>query len=204
MPLRPFHTPGAGFEYRLTVALALAGVTIVSLLVIRLLLPWLVVGGLGLAGGWFWWRQKVRDQTLHQVFYAELVAHGGRISVLDFAIAAQITGSEARQFLDQRAKEFWGDFEPTAAGDVLYTFRSQRMVVEKPDLTVPDFTVIETAAISLTAADLARRLGCTEGDLTHQLTTPAFPDWSRQRDPDGCGWRYDAEGDRFWSVPKSP
>jgi hypothetical protein len=123
MPLRPFHSPGAGLEYRLTVALALAGLVLVGLLAIQLLFPWLGgAAGVG-AGVWFWRRHRARERALHQIFYAQIAAHRGRISVLDFAIAAQITGSEARKFLDQRAEDFWGDFEPTPAGDVLYTFR---------------------------------------------------------------------------------
>jgi hypothetical protein len=171
----------------------LAGVTILSILVLRLLLPWLVIAGLAGAVLWLWRRQKAREYALHQVFYAELAANGGRISVLDFAIAAQITGSEARQFLDQRAKEFWGDFEPTAAGDVLYTFPAPQ---PRSPRTEP--VSVASPGLSLDSAGLSQRLGCSEADLTHQRTTLTFPDWSRQRDPDGCGWRYDAGGDRYW------
>ena len=136
MPLRSFHRPGAepgaGFEYRLTVALALAAVTLFGVLVVRLLLPWLLVVGLIGLALWGWQRRRTRELALHQIFYAQIAAHQGRISVLDFAIAAQITGSEARQFLDQRAKDFWGDFEPTAAGDVLYTFCSWSQTAVDP------------------------------------------------------------------------
>jgi hypothetical protein len=119
-----------------------------------------------------------------------LAIHRGRLSVLDFAIAAQITGREARQFLDQRAKEFWGDFEPTSAGDVLYTFPSRQMATD------PEPSGLEVLYLSLAASDLAQRLGCTEADLIHHRTDLSA--WSRQRDPDGCGWRYDGAGDRYW------
>ncbi len=193
MPLRPFHSPGAGLEYRLRIALVLAGAAVVAVLVLRLLLPWLVLGGLGGAALWLWRRQKAREQALHQVFYAQLAIHQGRISVLDFAIAAQITGSEARQFLDQRAQEFWGDFEPTAAGDILYTFPSRR--------TEPTVAAV-SSGFSLDGTSLAQRLGCSEAELSVHRTTAAFLDWSRQRDPDGCGWRYEAAGDRYWPVPQ--
>lgn len=193
MPLRPFHSPGAGLEYRLLMALIMAGAALATVLLIQLLLPWLVVGGLIAGALWLWRRQRARDRALHQVFYAQVAAHRGRISVLDFAIAAQITGSEARRFLDQRAQDFWGDFEPTAAGDVLYTFRS------------PSTLATETATLqvlSLTTADLAQRLGCSEAELTRPRSALELLAWSRDRDPDGCGWRYDAGGDRYWPVSK--
>jgi hypothetical protein len=199
MPLRPFHSPGAGFEQRLTMALALALMAIGAVLLVQLLLPWLVVGGLALAGFWLWRRHKARDHALHQLFYAELIAHGGRISVLDFAIAAQITGSEARRFLDQRAKEFWGDFEPTAAGDVLYTFPSQQAQPPEPERSQsPEPAPAASPSFSLDSMGLALRLGCSEAELAQQRRSLTFAAWSRQRDPDGCGWRYDAAGDRFW------
>ncbi|WP_017297065.1 hypothetical protein [Nodosilinea nodulosa] len=197
MPLRPFHNPGAGFEYRLLMALVLAGAAIATVLLIQLLLPWLVVAGLVGGAAWFWRRRKAREMALHQVFYAQLAAHQGRLSVLDFAIAAQITGSEARQFLDQRAEEFWGDFEPTSTGDVLYTFRSPNTV--KPPVPVSP-SATRPLTISLTAADLTQRLGCSNGDLVRHHGLADFEHWSRDRDPDGCGWRYDAERDRYWPV----
>ncbi|MBD1916157.1 MULTISPECIES: hypothetical protein [Cyanophyceae] len=192
MPQRPFHKPGAGLEYRLLMALIMASAALVTVLLIQLLLPWLVVGGLIAGGLWFWQRQRARERALHQIFYAQVAAHQGRISVLDFAIAAQLTGSEARRFLDQRAQDFWGDFEPTPSGDVLYTFRPITLAAEVATLQV----------LSLTAADLAQRLGCTEAELTQPAVAVNLLAWSRDRDPDGCGWRYDAGGDRYWPVPK--
>jgi hypothetical protein len=200
MPLRPFHSPGAGLEYRLTVALALAGLVLVGLLAIQLLFPWLGgAAGVG-AGVWFWRRHRARERALHQIFYAQIAAHRGRISVLDFAIAAQITGSEARKFLDQRAEDFWGDFEPTPAGDVLYTFRYGATAAATPT-SIP--SAGKTPEIFwLTATDLAQRLSCTETDLAYQRATPDLLHWSRDRDPDGCGWQYDAERDRYWPVLK--
>ncbi|MBD1873563.1 hypothetical protein H6F75_08720 [Nodosilinea sp. FACHB-131] len=192
MPQRPFHSPGAGLEYRLLMALIMASAALVTVLLIQLLLPWLVIGGLIAGALWFWRRQRARERALHQIFYAQVAAHQGRISVLDFAIAAQLTGSEARRFLDQRAQDFWGDFEPTPSGDVLYTFRPTTLAAEIATLQV----------LSLTAADLAQRLGCTEAELSQPAVALNLLAWSRDRDPDGCGWRYDAGGDRYWPVPK--
>ncbi|MGB3138243.1 MAG: hypothetical protein WBG38_11430 [Nodosilinea sp.] len=189
MPLRPFRKPGAGLEYSLLLALIMAGAALVTALLIQLLLPWLVVAGLVGGAVWFWRRRKAREMALHQLFYAQVAAHRGRLSVLDFAIAAQITGSEARQFLNQRAQDFWGDFEPTPTGDVLYTFR------------LPTEAAVPPSALSLTPADLAQRLRCAEIELAFQHGQADFGLWSRDRDPDGCGWRYDAEGDRYWPAP---
>ncbi|MGB6017186.1 MAG: hypothetical protein WBG32_20805, partial [Nodosilinea sp.] len=183
--------PGAGLEYSLLLALIMAGAALVTVLLIQLLLPWLLVGGLLGGAIWYWRWRKAREQALHQLFYAQIAVHQGRLSVLDFAIAAKITGREARQFLDQRAEEFWGDFEPTPTGDVLYTFRS------------PNTTAVQAVAplaLSLTPVDLAQRLGCAAVDLFDHRTQPDFWQWSRDRDPDGCGWRYDADCDRYWPV----
>ncbi|TVQ09365.1 MAG: hypothetical protein EA368_09610 [Leptolyngbya sp. DLM2.Bin27] len=204
MPLRTFHRPGAGLDYRLKVALGLAAVAGLAVLLVWLLLPWLVVGGLAGAAFWGWQRRRAHEQTLHQIFYAQIAAQQGRISVLDFAIAAQIPGGEARQFLDQRAKDFWGDFEPTAAGDVLYTFRSRSQTAVDPQAAALVRDRPLAIALCLTAADLAQRLGCSEAELMLYRTRATFSGWSRQRDPDGCGWRYDGAGDRYWPVPKSP
>jgi hypothetical protein len=189
MPLRPFHSPGAGLEYSLLLALIMAGAALVTVLLIQLLLPWLLLGGLVGGALWYWRRRKAREKSLHQLFYAQIAAHQGRLSVLDFAIAAQITGREARQFLDQRAEEFWGDFEPTPPGDVLYTFRSPNTAAAK---------AVTPLTLSLTTVDLAQRLGCVAVDVVNHHTQPHFWQWSRDRDPDGCGWRYDAERDRYW------
>lgn len=99
------------------------GVAVLGLLIVlKLLLPWLVLVAMGWAAWYFWQRYQQRQQQLYQCFYACLEQHGGCISVLDFAIAAHITGPQARAFLDARAQDFFAEFEPTSYGDVLYTF----------------------------------------------------------------------------------
>jgi len=90
---------------------------------ITLLLHWLLLlAGIGV-GGYGWRRQRQFQQRLYTCFYDCLQRHQGQISVLDFAIAAQITGPQAREFLDARAKDFFADFEPMTSGDILYSFR---------------------------------------------------------------------------------
>lgn len=111
------------FSTRLGIGLGVAIAVLLFLLLLKLLLPWLLL----LAGVWaiwyYWQRQKRFQERLYTCFYECLQTYQGRISVLDFAIAAHITGPQARAFLDARAKDFFADFEPTAYGDVLYTFR---------------------------------------------------------------------------------
>ncbi|MGF1569353.1 MAG: hypothetical protein ACFCVD_15010 [Nodosilinea sp.] len=125
MPLQRFRSPGAGVEQRLAIALLLAAIVLAAVLLVHLLLPWLLLAALLGTGLWLWHRQQAQEKALHLLFYNHLTTHQGRISVLEFAIAAELTGAEARAFLDARAQEFFADFEPTDTGDVLYTFPLQ-------------------------------------------------------------------------------
>lgn len=117
------RSQASDLETRIGLAAGGAIALFLLLLLIKLLLPWLLLAG-GLAIGlWGWHRYQRYQQMLHQLFYEQIQAHQGRISVLEFAMAAQLTGPQARSFLDARARDFFADFEPTEAGDVLYTFR---------------------------------------------------------------------------------
>ncbi|MEM0981496.1 MAG: hypothetical protein AAGH78_14630 [Cyanobacteria bacterium P01_H01_bin.58] len=112
------------FHTRLGLGILAAIAVLLLLFLLKVLLPWLlVVVALG-TGYVFWERQRQFQQRLHRCFYDCLRTHQGRISVLDFAMTAQITGPEARTFLDKRARDFCGEFEPLAHGDILYTFRT--------------------------------------------------------------------------------
>lgn len=195
MPFRRFRSPGARVEQRLAVALLLAGLALVGVLVLQLLLPWLLLAGLAGGGIWFWQRRQAQEKALHLLFYDQLALHQGRISTLEFAMVAKITGAEARAFLDARAQEFLGDFEPTDAGDVLYTFRSLRSAA--PVQSAPPVSPRPTpvaAGLQLSAAELAQRLGCGVAELAHQHQGQGFSQWTQSRDPDGCGWVADGQG----------
>jgi hypothetical protein len=114
---------GHHFPTRLGVGVVLAIALLLSLWLLMLLLPWLLaIAALG-AVIYCWRRQRAYQNRLYTCFYQCLQAHQGRISVLDFAMAAHIPGPQARAFLDARARDFFADFEPTAYGDILYTFR---------------------------------------------------------------------------------
>ncbi len=214
MSFRPPYDPGPRLENRLAVALILAGLTLAVIVIVRILLPWLVGAGLVGAGIWFWHRHQMQRRALHLQFYEHLAAHQGRISVLEFAMATQLTGSEARAFLDARAREFFANFEPTDSGDVLYTFHTPDYDTQATTVshgpnsgpvaqpTAAEFHPVypplpqsspQDSRLHLTALELAWRLGCSVSELTIQGETPDFEQWSRQRDPDSCSWRYNRQ-----------
>lgn len=125
MPYRK-PTPPSPPPHRLETWLFRIAVAVGSLLlliwILQFLLPWLLLASLVGAGFWLWQHHQQRKKQLYQLFYDLIKARGGRIHVLDFAMAAQLTGREARTFLDARAREFFANFEPTDHGDILYTF----------------------------------------------------------------------------------
>lgn len=127
MPYRKPHSFFLGGEDRLLQLLGLAAGGFLLLIIVQILLPWLVLAALVGTGYWIWRRRKKQERDLYQLFYDLIQANGGRISVLDFAIAACLTGPQARAFLDARAREFYANFEPTDHGDVLYTFSSPQL-----------------------------------------------------------------------------
>ena len=116
----------ADLESRVRVALTGCILMLATVLLLRLLLPWLLISGGAALAYWLWQRQSAvqqqRQHALNQIFYGLLQAQQGRISVLDFAMQAQLTGSEAQQYLDAQARAFSARFEPTPQGDVLYVF----------------------------------------------------------------------------------
>ena len=78
-------------------------------------------------GGWIVWNlrqkhQKQLKQNLDSVFYQLVKAESGRITVLQLAMEAQISGEEARKYLDGKAKEFNASFEAREQGNISYLF----------------------------------------------------------------------------------
>ena len=75
---------------------------------------------------WLWqhYHQERRNQEsyLNSTFYQLLQKNFGRLSVLEFALKTNLTGLEAKQYLDQRAREFAANFEVTEDGEILYCF----------------------------------------------------------------------------------
>lgn len=79
------------------------------------------------AGGWIVWglqkqHQKNSSDRLQTIFYQLVQQENGHISVLNFAITAQIMPEEAKQYLDKKAQELNATFENNERGGVSYYF----------------------------------------------------------------------------------
>jgi hypothetical protein len=88
---------------------------------IVLTLPATVVGG-WLAWGLYKQGHKEISDRLRATFYRLIQEGNGQITVLRFAMEAELSGQEARNYLDQRAKEFNATFEALDVGDIAYRF----------------------------------------------------------------------------------
>jgi len=90
------------------------------------LLPILRVGlPLAIAAGVWHHLQKRRQRQqalLDHTFYKLLKQHDGYITTLEFAMTARLSGAIARQYLDNRAKEFSAQFGISEVGEVFYIF----------------------------------------------------------------------------------
>jgi hypothetical protein len=111
--------------------LGLGLLSLVVVLLLRLLLPVLVIAALG-AGGYWLWRQQQQQQQQRQArldakFYQLLRQQQGHISVLDFAMYAQIHGAAAQTYLNAQAQAFLAHFETTVHGDIIYVFNLATM-----------------------------------------------------------------------------
>ena len=78
-------------------------------------------------GGYMLWglrkrHEKLLRDRLDSTFYQMLKADNGRITVLQLAMEAQLSGEQAKQYLDQKAKEFNATFEPSDKGNISYLF----------------------------------------------------------------------------------
>lgn len=202
-----WHTPntrsrdGEVLRWLLLIASLLAFV-----LLLQLLLPWLLLGGVGAVVLWLWRRHLQRNLQRHTLFYELIQQRGGRISALEFAIAAQLTGLEARRFLDARAREFFGNFEPTNQGDVLYTFDVRNVSPQSPAAPPPEseslslLTTDGSWDASLSLDQLAARFNCSVALLQQQKWAADFAYWSQERDPEGWAWRIDPISDRGYRL----
>ncbi|MEB3217633.1 MAG: hypothetical protein VKN72_15540 [Nostocales cyanobacterium 94392] len=84
------------------------------------------LSGVGL-GTWLIWglrqqHQKQLTSHLQSTFYRLVEEQRGQISLLRFAKEAEITGEEAKLFLDSKAKEFNATFDHSRDGGVYYHF----------------------------------------------------------------------------------
>ncbi|MFN6572247.1 hypothetical protein [Dendronalium sp. ChiSLP03b] len=66
-------------------------------------------------------QQQVSDR-LQSLFYQMLQENHGRVTVLSFAMHSQLPAVIARQYLDEKAKEFNANFQVNEEGAVSYHF----------------------------------------------------------------------------------
>lgn len=190
--------------------LGFAGTIVLMFMLIRVLLPLILTIGLGGLVWWAWrWhhnRQNADRAHFNSIFYDLIQAHGGRITILDFAMTAHLPASQAQRFLDDRAREFSAHFEVTDRGDVIYCFQSMKTVGVSSELvsTMP-ISPASTAACSaliypLTQSQLAARLNLSTATIRRKKTAPDFSLWSQAKDPENILWKYAVEEQRFYPV----
>jgi hypothetical protein len=87
-------------------------------------------------GGWIVWgldrkyrkqlesKKKQEDDRLNSIFFRLLKEEKGRVTTLQMAMEAQISGEEARDYLDRKAKEFEATFDVGDHGEIFYLFNS--------------------------------------------------------------------------------
>jgi len=181
------------------------GCVILALTLMYRLLPLLPLVLPSLFAWWFWQRHRTeqnrQQKRLRTVFYRLLREYNGQIMLLDFAMTAEMPAIVARRYLDSRAQEFAAHFEATEQGDVVYVFSSLQLARSQPPvapsaLPLDDATVSALPA-SLTQAELAKRLGVAAKTISRKKHSPLLSDWSQTRDPDGVGWSYAAQTQRF-------
>ncbi|WP_242021895.1 50S ribosomal protein L7/L12 [Microcoleus sp. FACHB-831] len=79
------------------------------------------------AGSWLAWesykdhKQEIRDRV-QSTFYRLIKEGDGNITVLNFAMEAKLTAEQAKQYLDEKAKEFDGSFNVSEEGGISYYF----------------------------------------------------------------------------------
>ncbi len=78
-------------------------------------------------GGWLIWslhRQNYKEvkQRIDSRFYELLKLGHGNITVMEFALEAQLTKSVAKQYLDEKARDFDATFTVSEDGEVYYCF----------------------------------------------------------------------------------
>lgn len=188
---------------------------------------WLIVFGVlsALGGLWKYYEQKQqeRQEWLNVIFYQTLQKHQGKITTLDLAIAANITGVEAQEFLQQRAKEFGAEFDITDAGGILYCFTSITMSQSQSQAennhsgnnnsgnnepwgsfqNTPKQLPAQSSASRLSPVNqsqLAERLGVHSTTISKNKTKPDFISWTRKKDPAGVAWTYSPETKEFFPL----
>jgi hypothetical protein len=192
----------SSMRYWLYIAGAIAAVSF-SVTVARILVPLLPIVVPLAGGGWVWWRYQTQHRQqqdrLDRVFYELLRQHQGRMMVLDFAIATQLSALAAQQYLDAKAREFVARYEVTQTGDIFYVFPTLQL----PAVEFQDGVVVAAGDRGpLTQTQLAKRLSVSPETIRRRKALPDWRAWSQSKDPAGIAWDYLQAQQRF--VPFLP
>jgi hypothetical protein len=196
-PESPSSLPDRSAQYLFYLVATLWGLGLTCTLM-RAVSPFLMVLP-ALLGAWVWHRRSLAQQSqqalLQSVFYQLLQTGQGRITLLELAMAAQVSAVIARSFLDLKVQEFAAQFDVSEAGEIVYIF-----AVPQSTAMIAPTVEPQTLPRSLTQAELARRLGVSASTLSRKKLSPDLTDWSRDRDPDGLSWAYLIQAQRFLSL----
>ena len=66
--------------------------------------------------------QQQQKTYFRSKFFHLVEKRGGLMTVLNFAMEANISGEEAKQYLEKYAQEFGAEFEITEQGGIIYKF----------------------------------------------------------------------------------
>jgi hypothetical protein len=181
---------------------------------VRALLPLLLVVA-PVAFSWWAWRsyqrrQKTDRERLNAIFYELIQAHHGKTTVLDFAMTAQLSATEAKQFLNDRAREFAAQFEVSDQGDITYVFRSLQVAQPVNQTVIFDEACYRTrersvepkrstapSVLPLTQSQLSQRLSLSSATIRRKRNSADFSTWSQTKDPNGIAWKYSEFTQRF-------
>ncbi len=78
-------------------------------------------------GGWIAWSLNRESQVkesdrLRSTFFQVAKENDGCVGVMQFSMAANLSGDKAKEFLDERAKEFSANFDVDEQGGIFYRF----------------------------------------------------------------------------------
>lgn len=214
LPSNPPPTTGT-LESRLIVLVPiLVGVTVV-LSAWRMLLGVAVISGLGWAWKQYQQKEQQRLSKLNALFYQLIQENQGRLTALDFAMHGEISGTEAQEYLEERAREFAAGYEITDNGGMVYCFSSIKLperyqtidVASVPAMSEPE----APKAVSpkkrrvvlpppMNQTELATRLGVHPTTVSKNKNKPEFLDWSREKDPAGFSWTYAPATKQFFAL----
>lgn len=128
----------------------------------RFLVAIAAMGGIG----WAWRRYQRQQQQklahLDAVFYRLIQENQGRVTTLDLAMNAKLSGQQVQQYLDERAKEFAAEFEVTEQGGIIYYFQSAQSLNKSEPSDLEDLRIT-------VGSSLQHSLKSSEENITKNL-----------------------------------